>query len=180
MRDLLLITPLEATAVVLATTGMYLSMVLVVRALGARVLSKMSGFDLAAAIAFGSVIGRASLGESPVLAGGVIALLTLVVLQAVAGQVRARTWGSKAVTTSPVLLMAGPHVIEEHLRRCHIQPNELQAQLRLAGVRHPDEVAAVTLEASGDISVVRAGVRLDPQLFSGVVGASMLAPEAMR
>lgn len=179
MEELLLITPLEAGAVVVATTGMYVSMLLVVRALGARVLAKMSGFDLAAVIAFGSLIGRAALGETPVLAGGVVALLTLIILQGVAGQIRARTWGTRTVNAPPVLLMAGSRILEENLRRCHVQPAELQARLRLAGVRNPDEVAAVTLESSGDLSVVRAGAPLDPRLFSGVVGAAELAPESM-
>ena len=75
--------------------------------------------------------------------------------------------------------MAGPHVIEEHMRRCHVLPGELQSRLRLAGVRHFDEVVAVTFEPSGTISVLRRGERVDPMLLSGVVGAGQVPPEML-
>lgn len=179
MRDLLWITPLEAMAVVIATAGMYLSLVLIVRVLGQRVLSGMSGFDVAALVAFGSVLGRAALGETPVLAGGLVALLTLVLLQGLAGLVRAWKWGARAVTTRPVLLMAGSDVCVDHLQRCHVQPVELQAELRLAGVRHFDEVAAVVFETSGAVSVLKRGRAIDPRLLSGVVGGSRVPSEML-
>lgn len=179
MRELLWISPLEALAVVIATTGMYLTLVLIVRVLGQRVLSGMSGFDFAAVVAFGSVLGRAALGETPRLAGGLVALLTLVILQGLAGQVRARKWGARAVTTRPVLLMTGSEVCVDNLRRCHVQPVELQAKLRLAGIRHFDEVAAVVFETSGAVSVLRKGRAIDPRLLSGVVGGSLVPADLL-
>lgn len=179
MRELLWISPAEALAVVLATVGMYLAMLLFVRLLGPRVLSSMSSFDLVAAIAFGSIIGRATLGEIPVLAGGLVALTTLLVLQGLVGLVRQLRWGAMAVSSSPMLLMAGGEVIERHMRRCRVQPAELQSRLRLAGIRHPSEVAAVIFEPTGTLSVLRRGERIDPMLVSGVVGASMLPSELL-
>lgn len=179
MSDLLWISPEEAVAVVIATTGMYLCLVLIVRVLGQRVLSGMSGFDFAAVVAFGSVLGRAALGETPRLAGGLVALLTLVVLQGLTGQVRARKWGARAVTTRPVLLMAGSQVCQENLRRCHVHPSELQSRLRLAGVRSSEEVAAVVFETSGAVSVIKRGRPIDPRLLSGVVGASLVPAELL-
>lgn len=178
MNDLLWTTPLEALGVAIATAGMYLAMVVLVRALGQRVLSGMSSFDLVAVIAFGSIIGRAALGEVPVLGGGLVALGTLVVVQGLLGMLRQRGWFQHAVVNAPVLLMAGPRVIEEHMRRCHVLPGELQSRLRLAGVRHYDEVVAVTFEPSGAISVLRRGEPVDPWLLSGVVGAA-LVPESL-
>src|SRR5690625_3147837 len=154
MRELLWISPTEALAVALATIGMYLAMLVFVRLLGPRVLSGLSGFDLVAVIAFGSIIGRASLGETPRLAGGIVALATLLVMQGLVGLVRRLRWGALAVTSDPVLLMAGSRVIEEHMRRCHVQPGELQSRLRVAGVRHPSEVAAVIFEPTGAVSVL--------------------------
>lgn len=179
MRDLLWITPLEALAVVLATTGMYVGLVVLVRVLGQRVLSGLSSFDLAAVIAFGSILGRASLGETPRLAGGLVALTTLVALQAIVGLARRRSWGARAVVNRPVLLMAGSRIVEAHMRRCHVLPVELQSRLRLAGVRHPSEVAAVVFEPSGAISVLRRGELIDPLLLSGVVGASLVSPDLL-
>lgn len=179
MHELLWISPTEALAVALATTGMYLAMLLLVRILGQRVLSGMSSFDLVAVIAFGSIIGRASLGETPRLAGGIVALVTLLALQGLVGIVRRLRWGALAVTSDPVLLMAGEQVIEQHMRRCHVQPGELQSRLRMAGIRHPREVAAVIFEPTGAVSVLRRGERIDPMLMSGVAGASLLSPELL-
>lgn len=179
MRELLWLTPLEALAVFIATTGMYLALVVFVRLLGQRVISGMSAFDLAAVIAFGSVIGRAALGESPVLGGGLVALVTLIVLQGLIGTLRHPRWGYRMVTVPPVLLMAGSTVIKEHMERCHVMPQELQARLRSAGIRHPREVAAVTFESSGGISVLRRGEPIDPLLLSGVIGASLVPADLL-
>ncbi len=179
LSELLWLSPTEALAVAIATTGMYAALVLFVRLLGQRVLSGMSAFDLAAVIAFGSVIGRAALGESPVLGGGLVALATLIILQGLVGTLRHPRWGYRAVSPPPVLLMAGSQVIEEHMQRCHVLPQELQSRLRTAGIRHPSEVAAVTFESSGAISVLRRGTSIDPKLLSGVVGASLVPPELL-
>ncbi|MGC5627779.1 DUF421 domain-containing protein [Georgenia sp. Z1344] len=179
MRDLLFITPTEALAVAVATAGMYLAMVLLVRVLGQRVLSSMSSFDLVAVIAFGSVIGRAALGEAPVLAGGIVALLTLISMQALVGLVRHLRGGNRALVARPVLLMAGSQVIDEHMRKCHVLPGELQSRLRLAGISHYGQVAAVTFEPTGTISVLRRGEPVDPLLLSGVVGASLVPAELL-
>ena len=179
LGDLLWISPLEALAVALATAGMYLALVLLVRVLGQRVLSSMGAFDLAAVIAFGSVIGRAALGEAPVLGGGLVALATLILMQGTVGVLRNPRLGYRAVSVAPVLLMAGPRVLEEHMQRCHVLPQELQSRLRVAGIRHPSEVAAVTFEPHGGISVLRRGEQIDPLLLSGVVGASLVPAELL-
>ena len=127
-----------------------------------------------------SVLGRAGLGPSPNLGGGLVALVTLVIMQAIIGRIRAEKWGARAMSTKPVLLMAGSEVCTDQLRRCHVQPSELQAKLRLSGIRHFDEVAAVIFETSGAVSVLKRGVAIDPRLLSGVVGGSLVPPELLR
>ncbi|UFU06924.1 DUF421 domain-containing protein [Ruania halotolerans] len=180
MNDLLLITPTQALAVVLGTVGMYVAMVLLVKLMGQRMLATMSSYDLAAVVAFGAVIGRASLGEFPRLAAGIVALATLIVLQAVAGLVRTHRIGRQAIAVPPVLLMAGATVLEENMRRCHVVDAELASRLRQAGVRHRNEVAAVIFEPSGAISVLRRGDGIEPELLDGVRGAEEIPPELLR
>ncbi|SEE87271.1 DUF421 domain-containing protein [Ruania alba] len=180
MNDLLLITPTEALAVVLGTVGMYVAMVVLVKVLGQRMLATMSSYDLAAVVAFGAIIGRASLGEVPRLAAGVLALATLILLQAIAGMIRVTRSGHHAVAVPPVLLMAGATVIEENMKRCHVVQHELASRLRQAGVRHRNEVAAVIFEPSGAISVLRRGDGIEPELLEGVRGAEQIPPELLR
>lgn len=179
LQELLWLTPREALAVFLGTVGMYLGMVLLVRVLGQRMLAAMSSYDLVAIIAFGAILGRASLGHVPVLGGGLVALLTLIGLQAVAGALRVMPLGARAVSTHPVLLMADGQVVERQLRRAHVSAEELQSRLRLAGVHHYDEVAAAMLEPTGAISVLRRGEPIDPMLLSGVIGAALVPPELL-
>ncbi|QOR71171.1 DUF421 domain-containing protein [Ruania alkalisoli] len=180
MDELLLITPTEALAVVAGTVGMYVAMVVLVKVLGQRMLATMSSYDLAAVVAFGAIIGRASLGEVPRLAAGVLALATLILLQAIAGMIRVTRSGNHAVAVPPVVLMAGSTVIEENMKRCHVVQHELASRLRQAGIRHRGEVAAVVFEPSGAISVLRRGDGIEPQLLEGVRGADLVPRELLR
>lgn len=176
-REALLGTPAEAVVVVASTVTMYLALVVLVRILGQRMLSAMSTFDLAAIIAFGAVIGRTALGEIPHLAGGLLALITLVALQALVGALRALEIGGRAVSVRPRLLMAGGQIAWDQLRRSHVTLSELQSRLRIAGVHNYDEVAAVILESNGTISVLRRGQPIEPDLLRDVVGGDRVPPE---
>lgn len=177
--DLLTAGPLESAAVILSTIGMYLAMLLMVRVLGPRMLSGMSGFDLAAVIAFGAIIGRSALGEFPAFSSGLIALATLVVLQGAIGMLRRNSVGLALVDTHPHVLMAGGRMLGDNLSKTHVHPGEVQSRLRLAGVNHPSQVAAVILEPNGAISVMKRGVLIDPRLLSGVVGAAEVPTELL-
>ncbi len=174
MLEQLTITPTEALATVVATIVLYLAMVAMIRILGQRMISSLSSFDVAAVIAFGSILGRAALGDRPRLMSGIVALCTLVAIQAIVGQIRTTRAGSHIVAVKPVLLMAGSRPIEANLRLCHITDAELRSRLRLAGIGDPEEVAAVIFEPSGGISVLRRGRPLSDALLTDVVGAEQL------
>lgn len=174
MIELLTITPMEVVATIVATIAMYLVMVVLIRVLGQRLIASLSSFDVAAVIAFGAIIGRSALGDHPRLMTGVVALCTLVLIQAIVGAARATTFGSRVVAVKPVLLMAGSRRLEANLRRCHISDAELRSRLRLAGVRHPDQIAAVIFEPSGGVSVLRSDGPLSDELFIDVIGAQQL------
>lgn len=177
MWQKLLLTPADAVAVVAATAGMYWALVVLVRLLGQRALARMSSTDLATAVALGAVIGRAALGYTPTLGAGVIALVTLFTMQALAGQVRRWARTSRVMDNRPVLLMAAGEVLPENLRRTHLTEEELSPALRLAGVRHRSEIACVVLEPTGELSVLRRGTRLDRALMADVRGAEQLPDE---
>ena len=155
---------------------MYVALVLIVRVLGQRLLSGMASYDLAAVMAFGGIIARAALGESPRLAGGIVALATLVVIRLLSGLLRRTRFGARLVVNRPTLLMAGARILEKHMSHCHVSMPELNAALRQSGIGSYDQVAAVVFEATGNLSVIRAGQDLDLRLLDGVVGAELLSP----
>jgi uncharacterized membrane protein YcaP (DUF421 family) len=170
----LFLTPSEAVTVAVSTTGIYWAFVVLVRLLGQRALARMSSADLATVVALGAVIGRAALGYTPTLGAGVIALITLFTMQALAGRIRRRARMSQVLNNQPVLLMAGNEVLAENLRRTHLAEEELWPALRLAGIRNRTEVACVILEPTGEISVLRRGTALDRDLMTDVRGVEHL------
>src|SRR5699024_6137228 len=105
---------------------------------------------------------------------GLIALITLVALQALSGVIRQTRFGSWLVVNRPVLIMAGPELLQRHMDRCHVSYPELHSRLRQSGVSHPDQVGAVIFESSGTLSVIRRGQPMDPELFREVIGAEKL------
>ena len=134
--DHLGIEPWRIPVVVIAAIAVYVSLVLLLRVFGARLLSGLSTFDTVVAIMIGSMGARVIFGHPPTLAAGLIGILTLVLLEVVFGAV---------VST-----------------------------VRAGGV---EQAACVIMEASGHLSVIRAGVPIDPALLAGVVGAErMLGP----
>ena len=164
----------QAGSVVVATVGIYLTLVLLIRIVGQRALASMSSFDFAAAVALGSVTGRVVLGYTPTLLAGVIGLSTLFGLQASFGLLRRIPGADGALSNLPLLLMADGQVLPDNLRKARIVENELRAKLRLAGIRRYDDVACVILEHTGAVSVLRRGEAISPELLEDVRGRAAL------
>lgn len=173
------IEPLPALAVVISTIGLYGAFLLLSRVLGQRVLARLSGFDLLVVIVFGAIIGRAILGHVPTLAAGLIALATLLLLEGAIGMLSRRGRLARIVHNRPVLLMAGDELVLAELRRCHVTVDEVYSQLRRSGVRSHDEVAAVILEPTGELSVLRRGVPVARSLMAGVRSAARMPDELL-
>jgi uncharacterized membrane protein YcaP (DUF421 family) len=174
MWSQLSLTPTQAVYVVVSTTLIYWAFIILVRILGQGPLARVSSYGLASAVAAGSVVGRAALGYTPDLAGGALALVTLFLMHALAGQVQRRTRPRRVLDSPPLLLMAGSEVLHGNLRRSHLVEGDLWPRLRLAGIADPADVACVVLEPTGEISVLRKGARLDRRAFEDVRGAEHL------
>jgi uncharacterized membrane protein YcaP (DUF421 family) len=170
----------DALAVVVSAVGLYLAFLIMLRVVGQRAFAAMSNFDLAATIAFGAVMGRAILGYTPTLVAGVLGMATLLLLQAVSGLLRRNPRLDAALTNMPVLIMADGLVLHDQLRKTKIVEDELRAKLRLAGIHGYGDVAAVILERTGAISVLRRGETIAPEMLSDVRGRDRLAGQHIR
>ncbi|MGV8846251.1 DUF421 domain-containing protein [Tessaracoccus sp.] len=177
MLEQMLLTPTEGLIVVISTVALYWGFILIIRVLGQRALARISSPDLATVVALGAVLGRSALGYTPTLGAGLLALVTLFAMQALAGQIRRLTVYPQALNNVPWLLMAGETAIEENLRRTHLAPDEMMSQIRLHGVRHLTEVACVVLEPTGEISVLRRGIPLDRALMADIRGIEHVPEE---
>ncbi len=163
-----------AAGVVIATVGIYLTFIALVRLAGQRSLASMSSFDFGCAVALGAVMGRTVLLATPTLASGVVALAALFAIQGALGALRRHRPADRLLNRPPVLLMAADRMLHQNLRRAHVTPDELRQRLRLAGITRLDQVRCAVLERNGTISVLRRDGDLDPQLVADVPGAEQL------
>lgn len=167
--------PPAAVAVTCASTViMYLVFIAIYRAMGQRVLAKLSGYDLLIVIVMGALIGRTVIGWVPTLATGLTALLTLLALEAIFGLFSRSTLVGRLLNNTPVLVFAGGEYLIDEMRRCHVRTDELLSHLRCSGVRDRAEVAAVILEPTGELAVIRAGQPIAAELLEGVRSADRM------
>lgn len=159
--------------VVIAGTVAYLLVIVLTRISGLRSLAKMSTFDFAATVAVGSTVASVVTGSVP-LAAGVLGLVLLFVLQWVIALLRRYNALGGVVDNRPILLMAGPEVVEDNMRHARISREELWSQLRMSGVHGRQQVHCVIMETTGDFTVLKSGERLDDELLQGVRGAELL------
>ena len=167
MRELgyyLGIHPVGALATVIATVLLYFCFVWVLRTWGQRISASPSSLDLAVVAVVGAMVGRATMGRNPTLAGGLVALATLLLCQSVAGLVRNATGGGPRA----VAVMVAGQTDREMLDRYRIDHRSLWSALRSAGVTDPREVALVVLEPHGQFSVLRSGSPIHASALAGV------------
>ena len=167
-----------AFMVVLTAVGVYVSLLLFTRLAGLRSFSKLSSFDFAITVAIGSVVATVILSEDPPLVQGIIGLASLFAIQSIVSVLRNRSgWVRRAVDNTPLLLMAGDEVIAENLREARMTRDDLRAKLREANVLRPDQIRAVVMESTGDVSVLHAsadGPALDLDVLQNVKGTERL------
>lgn len=174
--ELLGITPLQAGSVVLATILMYVFLLLLLRTLGQRISANLSTYDMAAIVIVGAIAGRTTLGHTPTLAGGFVALVTLFVVRFAFSKMQLSPRGDSLINNPPIVVMAGTTIFDAELRRARISQEELWMALRLAGIRNDDEIATVILEPNGQFSVLKRGIPVDPRLLEHVSGSERIDP----
>ncbi len=153
--------------ILLSAVLMIAAVVVIIRVIGLRSLSKMSSFDFAVTVAIGSVLGGA-VSTSTSVADGAFAIASLLAVQAVVAALRRFTRFAKAVDNVPTLLMSDGEFLGEALDRCRVTKADVVAKLREANVLTTSEVRAVVLETTGDISVLHGSTPMDPSLLDGV------------
>lgn len=158
----------DLVLVVLSAMAMLVGIITYVRVIGLRSFSKMSSFDFAITVAMGSLLAAVSLSNSS-LADGLVAVGSLLGLQALIAVGRSRLGLSRLVDNRPLLLMVGTAMIEENLRRARVTADDVRAKLREANVLNYDQVRYVVLETTGDVSVVHGDGDLEPDILSDVV-----------
>jgi uncharacterized membrane protein YcaP (DUF421 family) len=164
--------------VVVKAVGVYIALIAFTRLAGLRSFSKMSSYDFAITVAFGSVLASTILSGEPPLLQSIVALAALFAIQYAISMLRTRSGTvAAAVDNGPMLIMAGSDILHDNLRAVRMTEDDLYAKLREANVTRWDQVRAVVMESTGDVSVLHAdpdAPPLETDLLHGVRRADRL------
>lgn len=139
---------------ILGSILLFIIIIILTRIIGLRALAKFTVYDFAFTIAVGSIIA-ATLTSSTSIAHGSVAIASLLFLAFLFSNLQKKFPAlSSAISNKPLLLMKGNRILEENLKHARIEKSQLLAKLREANVTSLDQVQAVVLESTGDISVL--------------------------
>ena len=150
----------------------FLLVIMVTRIIGLRSFAKFTVYDFAITIAIGSIISS-TLTSSTSVAHGFTAIAGLLGLAYLFSALQRKfSLLNSFISNRPLLLMDGPEIIHQNLKSARVHEDQLIAKLREANVYNFNQVIAVVLETTGDISVLhRSNCREDEfekRLLQGV------------
>lgn len=151
----------------------FLAVILLTRIIGLRSFAKFTAYDFAFTIAIGSIISSI-LTSSTSIVHGTVAIGSLLFLTYIFSALQKKFPSISALLSNqPLLLMKGKTMLEENLKHARIEKSSVLAKLREANVLNFDQVFAVVLESTGDISVLHKASdadtqKLNEQLLEGV------------
>lgn len=166
-EDWLGTTPEQLGYVVVSAIAILLLAIAFIRINGLRSLSKMSSFDFVVTVAFGSIVATVA-ATSASLWNGALAFATLLAAQWAIAEIRKSSKFERFIDNAPLLLMDGSTLLPDNLEHARVTEDDVIAKLREANVIRLDQVLAVILESTGDITVLHGDRPLEPYLLSGV------------
>ncbi|MFC7376126.1 YetF domain-containing protein [Brachybacterium sp. GCM10030267] len=161
--------------VLISTAVLYVLYALILQIGGQRLTANPSVLSFSVMALLGALLARAMLGESPTLAGGLVAVATLLLLEFTLGRLRsglARTFALHGPQASVVMIHG--HVLPWRLRHLGVQEEQLLTLLRRAGLHCVQDADLVILEPRGALTIVRRGESIDRRLVQDVRGADSI------
>lgn len=133
----------------------YAALIVFTRASGKRTLSKMNAYDVIINVAIGSMLATLVLSDSVPVVNGLCALAVLVALQHAVSWATARwTLAERLVKAEPELLLFRGQFRHSVMRGARIAESEIRTAIRAKGLPRLEDVDAVVLETTGDITVI--------------------------
>ncbi|KLI63169.1 DUF421 domain-containing protein [Aurantiacibacter marinus] len=127
-----------------------------IRIVGLRSLSKMTSFDFVMTVALGSLVaGAAQASEWTGFVQAMLAMAGLFIFQVIVAKLRKSSETVRDMLhNDPILLMRDGKIDHAALKRSRVAESDLRAKLREANVLDYSKVRAVVLETTGDVSVL--------------------------
>jgi len=157
-----------ARGVILTVTALGWVLVMV-RVTGLRAFSKMTAFDFVITVAAGSLLATAGTVSSwTAFVQALAAIAGLFAAQIVLAKLRKNSKLARgAIHNQPVLLMRDGKFCEAAMQATRVARSDVIAKLREANAIRLDQVRAVVLETTGDISVLH-GEEVESRLLEDV------------
>ena len=151
------------------------------RIVGLRSFSKMTNFDFVITVASGTVL--AGMGRATDWKGftqAAVVMFALFAVQFVIAKIRKKSETfEETIQNDPVLLMIDGRFCTQAMSKTRVSRSDIIAKLRESNTMSFDEVRAVVLETTGDISVMH-GSNLDPAILEGVDDVRDPSPELQK
>ncbi len=133
----------------------YAAVLVGLRLMGKRQLGQMNVADLVVILLIANAVQNAMVGADVSLSGGVVAALTLLVVNFGVTRVLSRNpFAEKLVEGSPTLLVKDGRVIVPNARREGVAEDEIEMAIREHGIAGSEGVRAAYLEPDGTVSVI--------------------------
>ena len=141
--------------IVLRTGIVYLFLVAVMRITGKREVGQMSILELIVILIISDAVQNSMVGENTTIWGGLVAVLTLLVLDAILKAITGRSRRLRhAIEGEPRLLVRDGQLLTKALREEKVEPREVRAAIRAQGLERVEDVRLAVLETDGSISVI--------------------------
>ena len=142
--------------IVLRTAIIYCVVLLGVRLSGKREVGQMTPFDLTLLLLISNSVQNAMTGPDNSLVGGMVAALTLLVMNYFIAEVSGTNRRfRKLIEGQPTLLVHQGQLVVPHMAKEHISMDELERALREHGINSYHDVALAVLEVDGSISCLK-------------------------
>jgi uncharacterized membrane protein YcaP (DUF421 family) len=153
-----------AWEIVLRTVAVYFVVLVGLRLFGKRQLGQMSIGDLVMILLIANAVQNAMVGSDTSLAGGLVAAVTLLLLNLVVVRAISRSHlGERVFEGEPTLLVKDGSYLDRNIRREGLAPEEVDMAIREHGLDAVSGVRVAYLEADGTISVIP----IDAQVLRG-------------
>lgn len=138
-----------------ATIIFFISLILI-RISGIRTLGKQSAFDTLTTLILGSILGRVIVANQPFFGTLLAALMVMLLHRLLAWMAFRYRKADVIINGETLLLMKNGKKQTKNLSKCHITDEDIMEALRRdVNINSIDQIKAVYLERSGDISIVK-------------------------
>ena len=141
--------------IVLRCIAVYLFVIIAIRLFGKKELAQLSVIDLVFILLISNSVQNAMVGPDTSLEGGVIAALSLFVINFLLKQLLYRNKKvSELLQGKAMVLIYKGELNDENLKHAEITLEELQAAVREHGIENIEHVDLAVLEVDGNISIL--------------------------